>query len=134
MGAYSHTPLAKKLGIKPGSILMLLDAPSGFEKTLGPIVRQITIKRTARGQADRIMIFAKSVRDYARRLPTAIRTMKLGKGTSVWICWPKKSSGITSDLTQDIVRQDGLDAGIVDYKIASIEDTWSGLCFAERRK
>ncbi len=131
MDAYSSTPLAKKLGIRAGTVLALLGAPRGFEMQLGAVAKEIQIKKQARGHADLIMLFVKSRADLDRRLSAAQRAM--AAGGSIWIIWPKKASGVTSDLTQIVVRKVGLDAGLVDFKIAAIDETWSGLRFARRR-
>jgi CheY-like chemotaxis protein len=128
---YSGTPLPKKLGVKPGMNLALLDAPSDFEKLLGNAAREVTIRRSARGRADLIMIFANSLAALDKRLRNAQRIMR--DGGSIWIAWPKKSSGVQCDLTQQDVRELGLSRGLVDYKICSIDETWSGLRFARRK-
>ncbi|UCE58400.1 MAG: DUF3052 family protein [Phycisphaerales bacterium] len=128
MDVYSTTPLAKKLGIRAGGIVALLGAPRGFERKLGDVVKEIHIKKQACGHANLIMLFVKSRAELDRRLSAAQRTM--AEGGSIWIVWPKKTSGVTSDLTQIVVRKVGLDAGLVDYKIAAIDETWSGLRFA----
>jgi hypothetical protein len=77
------------------------------------------------------MLFARSCADMVRRFPAAERAMAEGGG--MWIAWPKKSSGVVTDLTQNDVRRYGLDSGLVDYKIAAIDETWSGLIFARRK-
>ncbi len=130
---YSGTPLPKKLGIKPGSVVALLGAPTGFEKTLGSLPDGAKLKRQARGRADLVMLFAKTRADLNRRLPVAKRIMAEGGGGSIWIAWPKKASGVATDITQNDVRRKGLGSGLVDYKIAAIDATWSGLRFARRK-
>ncbi len=132
MEGYSGTPLPKKLGIKPGSVVALLGAPSGFEKTLGRLPENVQLRRQARGRADLVLLFVKTRADLNRRLSVAERVM--ADGGSVWIAWPKRASGVVTDLTQNDVRKKGLDSGLVDYKIAAIDQTWSGLRFARRRK
>jgi hypothetical protein len=77
------------------------------------------------------MLFAKSHAEMRRRFAAAERA--LAEGGGMWIAWPKKSSGVATDLTQNDVRRYGLDAGLVDYKIAAIDETWSGLLFARRK-
>jgi hypothetical protein len=131
LDGYSGTPLPKKLGIKPGSVVALLGAPTGFEKTLGSLPEGAKLKRQARGRADLVMLFVKSRADLNRRLPVAKRIM--AEGGSVWIAWPKQASGVATDVTQNDVRKKGLGSGLVDYKIAAIDATWSGLRFAPRR-
>ncbi|MCK5620082.1 MAG: DUF3052 family protein [Candidatus Krumholzibacteria bacterium] len=131
MDGYSGTPLPKKLGIKSNAVVVLLGAPAGIKKTLGRLPDGVRVKKQARGKADVIVLFAKSVKDLERRFPVATRV--LIEGGRLWIAWPKKASGVPSDLTQAVVRSTGLDAGLVDYKISAIDETWSGLCFTQRR-
>jgi len=130
MDAYSGTPLPKKLGIRDGTVVALLGAPGGFEETLGPLPSGVTLRRQARGKALLVLLFARSRADLAKRFATADRILKAGGST--WILWPKRASGVTTDLTQAHVRRYGLDHGYVDYKIAAIDATWSGLRFARR--
>jgi len=129
--SYSGAPLPKKLGVKLGITLALLSAPPEFEKTLGRLPEGVRLAKRAGGRAELVVLFVKSHAELRRRLPDAKRTMAM-KG-SVWIAWPKKTSGTDSDLTQQVVRDFGLKNGLVDYKICSINDTWSGLRFAARR-
>jgi CheY-like chemotaxis protein len=131
MAGYSGTPLPKKLGIKPGSVVTLMGAPPDFEQTLGDLPDDVRFRRQARGKANLVMLFAKSKADLDRRLETAKRAMA-DKGT-LWIAWPKKASGVATDLTQTYVRRTGLDRGLVDFKICAIDATWSGLRFSPRR-
>lgn len=128
---YSGTPLPKKLGIKAGSRVALIGAPVGFERTLGPLPDEATVRRSARGIAQVVLLFAPSARDLARRFPGAARAM--GQPGALWVAWPKKASGVVTDLAEGQVRDFGLAAGLVDYKIAAIDATWSGLCFARRK-
>lgn len=129
---YSGTPLPKKLGIKEGSTVTLLGAPVGFEEVLGELPGRVRIKRQARGKTDLIVLFAQSAAELRRRFPAAGRTL-VERGR-LWIAWPKKSSGVPSDLTQQFVREYGLAADWVDFKICAIDETWSGLCFVRRKK
>lgn len=130
MQEYSGTPLPKKLGIKKGLRLALLGAPDDFEDTLGTLPNDVGIRNSARGLADMIVLFVKSRADLKRRFPAAQRA--LADHGKLWIAWPKKSSGVTSDLNQPAVRRFGLDSGMVDFKICAIDETWSGLCFVRR--
>ena len=131
MQGYSGTPLPKKLRIKEGSRVALLGAPDDFEQTLADLPAGVSIRRQARGKNDIVMLFAKSRADMVRRFAAAEKAMAAGGG--MWIAWQKKSSGAVTDLTQTEVRRYGLDAGLVDYKIAAINQTWSGLLFARRK-
>jgi hypothetical protein len=130
MEGYSGTPLPRKLGIKPGSRVALLGAPTGFEAKLGPLPPDVRLQTTARGDPDLILLFNKSKADLARRFPGAARALAQGGG--IWITWPKQASGMKTDLTQNHVRKFGLDRDFVDYKICAIDETWSGLKFARR--
>jgi hypothetical protein len=132
MAAYSGTPLAKKLGIKKESVVALLGAPPGFEKTLGRLPESTTVRHDTRASANVLLLFVKSRADLTKRFPPAAEAM--GDPGALWIVWPKKASGVSSDLSGHAVRAFGLGAGLVDYKIAAVDATWSGLCFARRKK
>jgi CheY-like chemotaxis protein len=129
--AYAGTPLPKKLGIKKHSVVALVGAPESFLKRLGPLPEGVVVRRGARGRCDLAIWFAKSRRELESRVE------KLGAFAGdggLWITWPKKASGVRSDLTQAIVRSVGLASGLVDYKVCAIDQTWSGLKFTRRRK
>ncbi len=130
LAGYSGTPLPKKLGIKPDSTLALVNAPTDFESTLGGLPEGTTIRRTLRPGADVTLWFLDSL----ATLESGIAEMAAVAGEGrLWICWPKKASGIATDVTQVQVRNTGLAAGIVDFKICAIDATWSGLCFTKRK-
>ena len=129
--SYSGTPLLEKLGITTGSIVALLGAPESFEDTLGALPDQVRLRKQARGESDIILLFARSFTDLKKRFPAAVKILK--RGGRLWIVWPKKKSNIESELTQNVVRDFGLGTGLVDYKICAIDETWSGLCFTQRR-
>jgi CheY-like chemotaxis protein len=132
MAAYSGTPLPRKLGIKPGSAVALLGAPRDFaRKTLGPLPGRATTRQDTRSAYNVGLLFVRSKADLARRFPAAAKAM--GEPGALWIVWPKKPSGLQMDLDGNAVRAFGLARGLVDYKIAAIDATWSGLCFARRR-
>ncbi len=138
MAGYSGTPLPKKLGIKPDTVVLLLDAPAAFEETLAAkagdpaLLAGVTFRRQPRGRAALVMLFADSQAHLNKRLPAAMRAM--APGGSIWVAWPKKSSGVASDLSDGIVRQTGLDAGLVDFKVCAIDETWAGYRFSRRAK
>ena len=131
MAGYSGTPLPKKLGIKKGSRIALVNAPKDFqfESELPDDVQ--FVKRPMKS-LDIILLFVLDeralVRDFAKLAATLVSNGML------WIAWPKKSSGVKTDLSEDRVRQIGLDAGLVDVKVCAIDDTWSGLKFVYRLK
>jgi hypothetical protein len=130
LAGYSGTPLPKKLGIKQDTTIILVGSPQDFETTLGPLPEGVTLRKQARGKCDLIIWFAKSRKDLEQRVKQMADLA--GKG-GIWIAWPKQASGAKSDLTQAIVRGCGLAAGLVDYKICSIDETWSGLKFTKRK-
>ncbi len=130
MAGYSGTPLPKKLGIKEGSRVLLAGAPDGFPDTLGHLPEGARLLSRYGKETDLILWFVRSRRDLEGALAKWVP--RVGRG-GMWILWPKKSSGIFSDLTQAVVRKAGLGSGLVDYKIAAVDDTWSGLKFAVRK-
>ena len=107
-------------------------APEGFAKrTLGPLPEGATSRTDSRAAFHVGLLFVRSKADLERRFPAAAKAM--GDPGALWIVWPKKASGAATDLDQSAVRAFGLASGLVDYKIAAIDETWSGLCFARRK-
>jgi hypothetical protein len=131
MAGYSGTPLIKKLGIKPDSTVALLGAPESFDQTLGELPDGVQVRRRAQGRSGRVLLFARSAKDLSRRVDAAARAV--AEGGALWLIWPKKSSGVVSDLDQGVIRKYGLDRGFVDYKICAVDEVWSGLLFTRRR-
>jgi hypothetical protein len=127
---YSGTPLVRKLGIKPGSRLGLLGAPSAFDRTLGELPRDVSVRRQARGPLDVIIAFYSRRSQLERRLP-ALRAC-LDPAGGLWIAWPKRASGVATDVSENVVRELGLAAGLVDNKLCAIDEVWSGLRFVVR--
>ena len=130
MDAYAGASLTKKLGIKPGTSVVLVDAPTALERTLGKLPSDVTVVRRLGDPADVVCLFVRDIAGLDRAVPEA--AAHLAGGGRLWIAWPKKSSGTPSDLSETVVREYGLSRGLVDYKIAAIDSTWSGLCFARR--
>jgi hypothetical protein len=132
MAGYSGTPLPKKLGIKEDSIVALLGAPAGFEKVLGALPAGASTKTDLRGKApiDVVLLFTKSRADLAERF--AKTRDRIAQNGGLWVCWPKKSSGVATDLTEDVAREIGLAEGLVDNKVCAIDEVWSGLRFVWR--
>ena len=127
---YSGTPLAKKLGIKPGHRVGLIGAPESFEETLEGLPEGVRFSRRAAGRFDVIVFFTKRAADLDRRF--ARLAAKLDKAGGLWVAWPKKSSGVATDVVEGLVRRTGLDGGLVDNKICAVDETWSGLRFVFR--
>jgi hypothetical protein len=125
VAGYSGTPLPRKLGIKEGSIVAFTGAPPEFETALGALPDAVTIKRRAVAPLDVAVAF------FTRRAALEQRLAALGRaihpGGGLWIAWPKRSSGLVTDLTEDVVRELALAAGLVDNKVCAIDETWSGL-------
>jgi len=131
MAGYSDTPLAQKLGIKPGSHLVLLAAPEGFlDATLDALPDGVSVRTQARRPIDVLLWFATNARELDRHFPQLAASMEPDGG--MWIAWPKRASGVTTDLNENLVREIGLAAGLVDNKVCAIDDTWSGLRFVYR--
>lgn len=128
---YSGTPLMKKLGIQAGYTVALSGAPEGFESILGPLPMDVTLRRQARGHCDLIVWFTRTRKDLERRVKRM--GALAGKG-GLWIAWPKKASGMATDLDQTVVRKTGLASGLVDYKVCAVDETWSGLRFTQRKR
>lgn len=130
LAGYAGTPLPKKLGIKPGAVVVLVGAPDDFERTIGALPDGAVLRRGNRGRRDLTIWFGRSRADVERRVDAMGRA--IGDG-GLWIAWKKQSSGEGTDLTQAIVRRAGLDCGLVDYKICALDATWSALKFSRRR-
>lgn len=132
MAGYSSTPLPKKLGIKEQSRIALVNAPKNFSVYLGPLPPGAEVAKGLTEPLDIVLLFVTSERALARDF--AKLSEKLATSGMIWIAWPKKSSGVATDLSFERVQRIGLDAGLVDVKICAIDDTWSGLKFVFRLK
>ncbi len=129
MAGYSGTPLPKKLGIKAGGRLALVEAPADFAATLGELPEGVKVA-AARGPVDVILFFTTRKADLEKRFAGLKKALDPAGG--LWIAWPKRASGVATDLTEDVIRAIGLGAGLVDNKVCAIDDTWSGLRFVVR--
>jgi CheY-like chemotaxis protein len=130
LAGYSRTPLVKKLGIKAKSAVILINAPRDFVKSLGMLPDGIVTKTRLTKNSDMMIWFTKSRKAMGKRINTIAALV--GKG-GLWIVWPKKTSLMATDLSQKDVREIGLNAGLVDYKVCAIDETWAGLKFARRK-
>jgi hypothetical protein len=127
MPGYSGTPLAKKLGIKEGFRIALIDVASDVKTELRDEFKKCRTEKASASDLDFVFLFAKSRAGLAIRIDAAARS--LASTGMLWIAWPKKSSGVATDLTENDVRGCGLDAGLVDIKVCAVTDIWSGLKF-----
>jgi hypothetical protein len=132
VAGYSGTPLAKKLGIKPGQRVAFPSAPDGFSELLGELPDGVSVKSRARPPLDVIVFFTTGRAELERRLPALRRAMDPAAG--LWIAWPKRTSGVETDMTEDAARELGLANKLVDNKVCAIDDTWSGLRLVIRRQ
>lgn len=138
MAGYSGTPLAKKLGIQEDALVVLLGAPPGFAKSLValPDGARVTTTLPKKGELDVAVVFAKTKHDLEKRLEAAKRRMAQAAG--IWIAWPKKASGVATEIDEAAARKIGLASGLVDNKVCAVDETWSGLRFvirvADRKK
>ncbi|MBI3874608.1 MAG: DUF3052 domain-containing protein [Verrucomicrobia bacterium] len=130
MPGYSGTPLIKKLGLKENFRVRFLGAPADFFEALGPLPAGVTAPDSARQPADFILFFAKSKAALAKAFPK-LATQIVPDGM-IWIGWPKKSSGVATDLSDNVVREIGLATRLVDVKVCAITKVWSGLKFVVR--
>lgn len=129
---YSGTPLAKKLGITSGSVLAVLGDPGNFGEMVAPLPREVTVRSTARGKANVAVFFTTERRDLERRIATLGRLVH--PDGALWVAWPKRASKVPSDVTEDVVRDVVLPLGMVDVKVAAVDETWSGLKVVWRKE
>ena len=132
MAGYSGTPLVKKLGIKEGFRVALVGAPDGFRSELKELPDGVSFVTSLATQLDLILFFVKTQSELTRNFSRL--AAKLAPTGMLWIAWPKKASGVATDLADYHVRQIGLDAGLVDVKVCAVNDIWSGLKFVIRVK
>jgi hypothetical protein len=132
MAGYSGTPLPRKLGVKPGARMGLLRSPGDFSITLGALPDGVVISDAIRGKGpfDVVVCFARTLGELSRDLGVLVR--KLDPAGGLWIAWPKKASGLATDVSEVEVRRLGLGTGLVDNKVCAIDDVWSGLRFVVR--
>jgi hypothetical protein len=127
---YSGTPLPRKLGIKPEARVGLIGAPHAFDEVLGELPPGVTVHRRLQGGFDVLVIFVQKRSELERRLPALKQALNQAGG--LWVAWPKRSSGVATDLGDAAVRELGLASGLVDNKVCAIDATWSGLRFVYR--
>lgn len=129
---YSGTPLVRKLGIKAGMTVAVLGAPDHFDALLSGLPPDVRFRSRAQGRVDLVISFHTRRRQLESRLPAVLKAMTRDGGW--WVCWPKRSSGVSTDITEDTVREVALPLGLVDTKVCAVDQTWSGLRLVWRRQ
>jgi hypothetical protein len=132
VAGYSGTPLAKKLGIKPGTRLRAVNAPADYDALLAPLPEDVIVATVDAPDLDVVHLFTKSKSELTK-LITRYQS-KIKQNGAIWVSWPKKSSGIPSEITEDTVREVALPVGLVDIKVCAIDETWSGLKLVIRKE
>ncbi|HEX5168236.1 MAG TPA: DUF3052 domain-containing protein [Cyclobacteriaceae bacterium] len=132
MAGYSGTPLVKKLGLKPRSALYLHQPPERYLDWLHPMPAEVNIKSKLTGQLDFVHLFATRQKIFQREFLKARNSLR--PDGMLWISWPKKSSKVATDLDENVIRDFGLENGMVDVKVCAIDEIWSGLKFVFRLK
>ena len=128
----SGTPLPRKLGFAPGLRAAFVDAPDGFAVLLGELPDGVRVLARPRAGTDLVVAFVTARRTLARRLPGLRRAIE--PDGALWVAWPKRASGVATDVTEDVVRDVALPTGLVDVKVCAIDATWSGLKLVVRRE
>jgi hypothetical protein len=131
MAGYSGTPLVKKLGIKPGSNIAFLNAPEGYAEELDLPAGVTVISRSGK-LLDFAQLFVKNEKELKKNFSKYAK--RLNASGMLWVSWPKRSSGVPSDLSENVVREIGLAVGLVDVKVCAVSEVWSGLKFVYRLK
>ena len=132
MAGYSGTPLPKKLGIKENQRIALVNKPESFQKQLGALPTNTHVVSKLTAPLDLVVLFVESERALAKQFPAIAK--KISMNGMIWVAWPKKSSGVPTDLSFDLVQRIGLECGLVDVKICAVDEVWSGLKFVIRLK
>ena len=132
MAGYSGTPLSKKLGIKPASRVKTKRAPSNYRELLSPIPDAATISPCLRAPVDIVHLFTKSRAELQAELQHASEEIR--QDGAIWVSWPKKASGVSTDIIGDVVREVALPLKLVDIKICAVDDTWCGLKLVIRKR
>jgi hypothetical protein len=132
MAGYSGTALPQKLGLKPGLTVVTINAPTNYQRLLGSIPEDVTFSNRLKPNANFVHVFITKRSELEKRL-SVLRETAADTGI-VWVSWPKKSSGVLTDVTEDVVRAVALPLGFVDVKVCAIDEIWSGLKLMVRRE
>jgi hypothetical protein len=131
VAGYSGTPLAKKLGIKAGATVFLSNPPVNYATLVAPLPGGVSMARHVTMTTDLIHMFVTRRKDLASGLKSTLKAMR--PDAAVWVSWPKKSSGLATDITEDTIREVALPMGLVDIKVCAVDKVWSGLKLVIRR-
>lgn len=131
MAGYSTTPLAKKLGIKPGTTLFTVNAPDDYLSLLAPLPQDLVLANTLSADVDLIHLFVNSKKQLASSLKTWRKSIK--QDAAIWVSWPKKAAKIPTEVTDDVIREVALPLGLVDIKVCAVNEVWSGLKLVIRK-
>ena len=129
---YSGTPLAKKLGVRADDTMAVLNEPAGFRDWLAPLPERVRMRKSIGRSPDVVVLFAKHRAQLERRIDEAAHA--IFPSGSIWVGWPKRSSNVATDMTEDVVREIALPLGLVDTKVCAISDVWSGLRVVWRKE
>lgn len=132
MAGYSKRSLVEKLGIKPGANIMILNAPEGYDATLGELPAHVFVASSLGSTLDFIQFFTRKREELEKMFPTLKQA--LAQDGQLWISWPKKSAKVSTDLDENMIRAIGLQNGLVDVKVIAVDEVWSGLKFVYRVK
>ena len=132
MAGYSETPLPQKLGIKSGMNVVTINAPTNYCRLLGTIPENVTFSDHLKADSSFVHLFIKKRSELQKTLSVLRR--KIAHTGTVWVSWPKKSSGVPVDVTEDVIRAVALPLGFVDVKVCAIDETWSGLKLMVRKE
>lgn len=132
MAGYSGTPLPQKLGIKPGTIVVAIDPPENYRKLLEPIPNGVNFATRAVGKTSFVHLFVRQRSVLQSQL--SILRKRIAEHATLWVSWPKKSSGVATDVTEDVIRAVALPLGFVDVKVCAVDDVWSALKLMIRKE
>ena len=129
---YSGTPLSKKLGIRESFRVKIKNTPANYLEILKPLAEGVKISTRLKAPVDLWHLFTKSRSELSRQLPKCIAEIK--QNGMIWVSWPKKSSGVVTDMSEDVIREVALPLGIVDVKVCAVDELWSGLKLVIRKE
>ena len=132
MAGYSGTPLPQKLGIKPGLTVVAINPPANYRRLLGQIPDSVTFSERLKSGSSFVHLFTSRRSEIQKKM--SILRDKISDNGAIWVSWPKKSSGISTDVTEDVIREIALPLGFVDIKVCAVDEIWSGLKLMIRRE